>query len=117
MKYLIILNDPSYGTERSYNGLRLAMALKKQNTEDEINHFLIGDAVTCAVKGQKTPDGYYNLERMIHGLITKSVSLACCGTCMDARGIAETSLISGVVRGTMGILADWTDEADKVITF
>ena len=30
MKYLFILNDPAYGTERSYNGLRLAMTLLTQ---------------------------------------------------------------------------------------
>ena len=27
MKTLFILNDPPYGTERSYNGLRLARAI------------------------------------------------------------------------------------------
>jgi len=27
MDYLFILNDPAYGTERSYNGLRLAILL------------------------------------------------------------------------------------------
>ncbi len=117
MKYLIIINDPPYGTERSYNGLRLAIALKKRNAEDDIRLFLIGDAVTCAMAGQKTPDGYYNLERMVRGLITKSVSAACCGTCMDSRGIAEDSLISGVDRGTMELLAEWTAQADRVIVF
>ncbi len=29
MKYLFILNDPPYGTERSYNGLRLARDMLK----------------------------------------------------------------------------------------
>ena len=29
MKYVMILNDPPYGTERSYNGLRLANALAR----------------------------------------------------------------------------------------
>ena len=29
-KTLFILNDPPYGTERSYNGLRLAKAVSKQ---------------------------------------------------------------------------------------
>ena len=27
MKYLLILNDPAYRTERSYNGFRLAKSL------------------------------------------------------------------------------------------
>lgn len=31
MKYLFILNDPAYGTERSYNALRLAMNLQKHS--------------------------------------------------------------------------------------
>ncbi len=117
MKYLIILNDPPYGTERSYNGIRLATALKKNDANADIRVFLIGDAVSCAIAGQKTPDGYYNLERMIRGLLVKKASIACCGSCMDARGIEELSLISGVARGTMGLLAEWTAEATKVLTF
>lgn len=27
--------------------------------------FLVGDGVLCVIKGQRTPDGYYNLERML----------------------------------------------------
>ena len=117
MSYLIILNDPAYGTERSYNGLRLAMALKKENSDSEVRVFLIGDAVTCAVSGQKTPDGYYNLERMIRSLVGKKVEIKCCGTCMDARGLDESSLVTGVKRGTMSDLAKWTSASDKVLTF
>jgi len=30
MKFLIVLNDPPYGTERSYNGLRLAGSLGRR---------------------------------------------------------------------------------------
>ncbi|MHA2213147.1 MAG: DsrE/DsrF/TusD sulfur relay family protein [Candidatus Thorarchaeota archaeon] len=103
MSVLIILNDPPYGTERSYNGLR--------------HIFLIGDGVSCAVSGQKTTDGYYNLERMIRGLIRKKATIKCCGSCLDARGLTVESLVSGVERGSMSILAKWTSEADKVITF
>ncbi|MCK5240041.1 MAG: DsrE family protein [Candidatus Thorarchaeota archaeon] len=117
MSFLILLNDPAYGTERSYNGLRLAMALRKENPDSDIRIFLIGDAVSCALSGQKTPDGYYNLERMIRALITKNVAISCCGGCIDARGIEEASLIKGVERGTMSILATWTAELEKVITF
>jgi uncharacterized protein involved in oxidation of intracellular sulfur len=117
MSLLLILNDPPYGTERSYNGLRLALALKKEDVERQINIFLIGDAVSCAVSGQKTPDGYYNLERMIHALVTKKVEFKCCGGCLDARGINEGLLISGVQRSSMSELASWTLESDKVISF
>jgi len=113
----LILNDPAYGTERSYNGLRLAMALKKENPDDTVRVFLIGDAVTCAVSGQKTPDGYYNLGRMIRALVGKKADIKYCGTCIDARGLDDSSMVNGVKRGTMSDLARWTSASDKVITF
>ncbi|MDP1590065.1 MAG: DsrE family protein, partial [Prosthecobacter sp.] len=65
MKVLFILNDPPYGTERSYNALRLANALVKNDPATEVTVFLLADAVAGGKKGQKTPDGYYNLERML----------------------------------------------------
>ena len=58
---LFILNDPPYGTERSYNALRLANALSKREGE-EVKLFLIGDAAACAKSNQKVPQGYYNVE-------------------------------------------------------
>ena len=74
MKALVILNDAPYGTERAYNGLRLALSLAKRD-EVEVRVFLMGDAVGCAVAGQQTPDGYYNLERMVKGLAKKRCRL------------------------------------------
>jgi uncharacterized protein involved in oxidation of intracellular sulfur len=53
----VICNDPPYGTERSWNGLRLAGALARRDGE-QVRVFLLGDAVSCAVAGQKVPDGY-----------------------------------------------------------
>jgi uncharacterized protein involved in oxidation of intracellular sulfur len=58
MKTLFVLNDPPYGTERSYNGLRLAYALGKIEGQT-VRVFLLGDGVGCAKHGQKTPTGYY----------------------------------------------------------
>jgi len=66
-KYLFIINDGPYGNERPYNALRLAMNLVKR-PEASVRVFMTGDGVLCARKGQKTPDGYYNLERMIKSL-------------------------------------------------
>ena len=65
----IILNDVPYGTERSYNGLRIALSLSKKN--EDVRVFLIGDAVFCGVENQQTPNGYYNIGRMIKGLLNK----------------------------------------------
>lgn len=116
MKYLFILNDPPYGTERSYNGLRLASSLTKSES-DAVSVFLIGDAASCAVAGQTTPNGYYNLERMLKSLLTKGGRIGVCGTCMDARAIKSESLIEGAKRSSMDELAGWTLAADKVLIF
>jgi len=116
VKTLLILNDPAYGTERSYNGLRVAGALAKRD-DSEVRVFLMADAVTCAMAGQKVPDGYYHLDRMILSAARHSADIACCGTCMDARGITDDLLTKGARRSTLEELADWVVWADKVITF
>ncbi|MFW5824848.1 MAG: DsrE/DsrF/TusD sulfur relay family protein [Marinobacter sp.] len=114
MNTLIIINDPPYGTERLYNGLRLAHALLKQDTD--VTVFLMGDAVAGAKAGQKTPDGFYNAERMVKRVaITGQVLL--CGTCMDARGITDDEIVKGAGRSTMDALAEATLNADKVLVF
>ena len=116
MKILIILNDSPYGTERSYDGLRLALALAKTDGT-ELRLFLMADAVACAKAGQKTPEGYYNLERMLRGLAAKEIPVGACGTCMDARGFIDADLLAGSHRSSMAELATWTVWADKVVTF
>ena len=116
MKTLVILNDPAYGTERSYNGLRLAHSLARRDGE-EVRVFLLADAVTCALAGQQTPNGYYNLERMLAAVLRRRAEVGLCGTCMDARGIREEQLLHGARRSTLDELTDWTLWADKVITF
>jgi uncharacterized protein involved in oxidation of intracellular sulfur len=116
MKYLFILNDPAYGTERSYNGLRLAMNVRKQESDAEIIIFLMADAVGCARAGQRTPDGYYNLERMLKPF-ARGGSVLLCGTCMDARGMLETDIMDGARRSSMDELTQHTLTADKVIVF
>ena len=118
MKYLFVLNDPPYGTERSYNAIRYARELLKHaEAGNEVRVFLIGDAAACAKAGQKVPQGYYNLESMLQMLIHHGAGVAACGTCIDARGIADTDLVAGAVRGSMALLAEWTEWADQVIVF
>lgn len=114
MKALIIINDPPYGTERLYNGLRLAHALIKQ--ESDVTVFLMGDAVAGAKAGQKTPEGFYNAERMVKRVAIKGQMLLC-GTCMDARGITEDEIVKGAERSTMDALAEATLNADRVLVF
>lgn len=116
MKTLFILNDPPYGDERAYNGLRLAGALAKQGA-DEIRLFLMGDAAACAKSGQNVPPGYYNINRMVKAITLQHVPVGVCGTCMDARGIGADELLEGTKRSNLAELADWTAWAEKVVTF
>jgi len=113
MNTLFILNDAPYGTERSYNALRLARALSKE-PEQTVRVFLMGDAVACAKSGQKVPAGYYNAGDMVR-MAGGEVGL--CGTCMDARGLGVDEVVSGTRRSTLKELAEWTAAADKVLVF
>jgi uncharacterized protein involved in oxidation of intracellular sulfur len=108
MKTLFILNDAPYGSERSYNGLRLAGSLRV---------FLIGDASACGKAGQKVPEGFYNMQVMLTRVVRNGAQVGVCGTCIDARGIADAELMEGAHRSTMSELTAWTLWADKVVVF
>ena len=117
MKILILINDAPYGTEKFYNGCRLAMTIQKEHSEVEVNVFLMADSVTGAIVNQNTPQGYYNIERMLKSIIQKGCKVKLCGGCIDARGIATLQLIEGCVRSNMSELAQCSVDADKVFTF
>ena len=117
MKTLFIVNDPPYGTERVYNALGLAHALVKTEPSMQVTVFLMADAVLAGKARQKTPDGYYNIERMLKRILSSKGAVLLCGTCMEARGISDTELMDGARRGTMDELAGATVEADRVLVF
>ena len=116
MKHLFILNDPPYGSERSYNGLRLAGTLSK-TPENEVRVFLTGDAVACAKVGQKVAEGFYNIQLMLNRVVRNKGQVGVCGSCMDARGIDASELSGGAERSSMDELAHWTEWADRVLVF
>ena len=89
-KDLFILNDSPYGTERNYNALRLARSLLNA--------------------GQKVPQGYYNIGDMLGALVRRKREISVCG-------MSEVRRIVGARRGTMDILTEWTQWADKLLVF
>ena len=117
MKVLFILNDPPYGTERCYNALRLAHGLLKADPAIELTVFLMADAVSGGHKNQKVPQGYYTVERMLGRVIAGKGEVLLCGTCMDARGLADADLMEGARRSTMDELSSLTLDADKVLVW
>ncbi len=74
----------------------------------KVRVFLLGDAVACAVSGQKVPEGYYRLDRRIESAARDGADVGCCGTCLDAPGIGEEMLVKGAHRSSLDKLTDWT---------
>lgn len=117
MKILFILNEAPYGSEKTYNALRLAMALQKDQPGTEVRIFLMADAVTAAITAQGTPQGYYNIERMLKSVLAKGGQVKLCGTCCEVRGLKSLPLLEGAEVSTMSQLAQWAVESEKVLVF
>ena len=93
------------------------MSLQREHPDVEIRIFLMADAVGCALPGPSTANGYYNVEKMLKGLLNQGALVKVCGSCVDARGIRPLPLVDGCQFSKMSELARWTVEADKVLTF
>lgn len=117
-KILIIINDAPYGSEKAYNALRMAMTLQKEHGDEvAVRIFLLADAVFCALPNQNTPNGYYNVERMLKLVLRNGGEVKSCGGCSEARGIDKLPFIEGVQLSNMKEFAQWTVDSDKVLTF
>lgn len=115
-KILIIVHAPPYGSERCLSALRVATALSGHDDKPEIKVFLMSDATVVGLPNQRDGAGT-GLQIMVEHLVADGVTVKLCRTCALARGLAELTLIAGVEIGTLPELADWTLEAEKVITF
>lgn len=117
MKTLILINEAPYGGEKAYNAMRLANQLGKDHPTAEVRIFLMADAANCAIANQTTPNGYYNIERMIKLALTKGAKVKICGSCAEARGLKNVALIEGAEMSTMAELTNWVVDSDKVLVF
>jgi len=118
MKILIIFNrEPYDNTDVSWNGLRLAETLRKNGQEVRI--FLMNDSVDMARDACKPPENYdQDLSQMLKDLIARGVAVKVCGTCMARCGIYKNHpYFDGAEKSTMGSLAEWLVDSDKVLTF
>lgn len=117
-KILIIFNrEPYDNTDITWNGLRLAETLVKKGNEVRI--FLMNDSVDMARDVCKPPVGYdQDLSQMLRDLIFKGVNVQVCGTCMARCGVYKNHpYFKGAEKSTMGFLADWVVDSNKVLTF
>ncbi len=117
MEILFIINDAPYGTEKAYNALRIANQLNKEHPDVEVRIFLMADAANCAIANQTTPNGYYNIERMLKLSLNKGAKVKICGSCAEARGLKNIPLVEGAEISTLAELTNWVVDSDKVLTF
>lgn len=117
MILFIFNNQPYDGSDKVYNALRLAKSLHKEGKKVKI--FLMSDAVDMAREIAKKPDFYdYDLVNMLKELFEDGVALGVCGTCLTRCGIYKNQpYFSDSINGTMDMLAKWSIEADKILTF
>lgn len=116
MTYLFIFNDSPYQSQRVVNGLRLAGALAKQPA-NTVQIFLFGDGVISGVVRVNAADTGYNVQETLRVLAQQHITIKACKTCMEARGVRQEDLAAGVQRGTLDELAEWTEEADRVLVW
>lgn len=81
------------------------MVLQKDQPGTVVLVFLMADAVTAAMPEQSTPQGYYNIERMVKSVINKGGQVRLCGACCEARGVTALPLVNGAEISTMNQLA------------
>jgi uncharacterized protein involved in oxidation of intracellular sulfur len=118
MSILFIFNRQPYDTtDVTWNGLRLAETLLKKG--EEIRIFLMNDAVDMARETCVPPEGYdQDLKAMLKNLISSGVKVEVCGTCMARCGIHKNApYYEGANKSTMGQLAEWVIDSQKVLTF
>jgi uncharacterized protein involved in oxidation of intracellular sulfur len=117
MRILFILNEAPYGSEKTCNALRLAVALKQSQPAAEIRLFLMSDAVTTALPHQTTPQGTPNLEWLLSSVLAEGGQVRLCVSCCEARGLKDAPLVQGVEIANLAALAEWTLEAERVLVF
>ncbi|MDO8453114.1 MAG: DsrE family protein [Sulfurimonas sp.] len=114
----IILNHQPYdGTDVTWNALRLAKTLHKNG--EEVNVFLMNDAVDLARDKTAKPDYYDNdLVEMLKKMYANGIKLQACGTCNARCGIFKNEpYFDEKISSTMEILSNWVINSKQVITF
>lgn len=116
-KLLFIFNESPYGTEKTFNGLRLALNFQEEYAQKtEIKLFFFSDSVLSGLAGQNPKEGA-NIQQALEILTNQGAEAKLCTTCANTRGVANLPLVEGVQLGTLDDVAAWTLWADKVVNF
>ena len=94
------------------------MAEKLLTVAMEVGIFLMNDAVDIARDGAKPPADYFDLGQLLEDLIAGGVTVRACGTCKVRCGLYKNEpYFDGACEATMAELAEWVNQADRILTF
>jgi uncharacterized protein involved in oxidation of intracellular sulfur len=99
MKALFILNDPPIRQRADLQCTATRTSFAEKDPQKQLTVFLMADSVVAAKAGQKTPDDYYNIERMLKRVLAGNGKVLLCRTCMDGRGIDDAIGVRPEPRG------------------
>jgi uncharacterized protein involved in oxidation of intracellular sulfur len=117
LKLLIVTyRDPYDGTDVVWNALRVASF--QQELGDDVNVFLMSDAVTLVHKEKPQPDNpSYDVDIEFEVAAAAGVTFKTCGTCLKNRNLPPDGCVEDAPPATLKDLADWLHDAEKVLTF
>ncbi|MCP4230724.1 MAG: DsrE family protein [bacterium] len=115
-KILVICDaDPYDGSDKVWHALRVAKFSVEEGHTAKM--FLISDGVLLAHETVDDTSGELEIGELLNTVKELGVEIAACGTCLGMRRLDEDGVRDGIIWGTMKILVDWIDQADKVINF
>ena len=112
---LIILSHSPFDGDTTWNALRLAST--RQGQGHDVRLFVMNDAIDLVRQGAMPEDAEFDLPGMLRGLLPQGGRVKVCTTCVTRCGIHSGDVIPEVTMSTMGDLAAWVAESDRVVTF
>jgi uncharacterized protein involved in oxidation of intracellular sulfur len=112
---LIILSHAPFDGDVTWNALRLAGSLLERRCP--VRLFVMNDAIDLIRRGSMPAEAEFDLQAMLRGLLAKGARVKICTTCINRCGIGHGDVIPEAPMATMGDLAAWVAESDRVLTF
>ncbi len=112
---LIVLSVAPFEGDTTWNALRLAGTLLGRHTPVRI--FVMNDAIDLVRQGAVAEGAEFDLQAMLRDLLPKGARVKICTTCVTRCGIGQGEVIPEAILATMGDLAAWVVESDRVLVF
>ena len=112
---LIILSCAPFQGDSTWNALRLAATLAERKSPVRI--FVMNDAIDVVRRGAIPAGAEFDLQAMLRDLLPRGGRIKICTTCVNRCGIGQGDVIPEAIMATMGDLASWITESDRVVVF